>query len=1469
MKITILRLLFVILLCALFTANIHAQVTVSGSTGANGTYARLGLAFTAINATAQTNNNIVVTITASTTETASATLNVGTWTSLKIYPAVINLSISGNLAAPLIDLNGADNVTIDGRVGATGSTKDLVITNTSVFSAAGTSTIRFINDATNNTVKYCIVKGSQVWSNVGVIFFSTTTGTTGNDNNTIDNNNITCASDANRPLNAVCSAGTSNKQNSSITISNNNIYNFLNRAKASNGILINSGSVACTISGNSLCETTSFVPTAAVPYTAISVVGGSNITVSGNYIGGSAPLCAGTAWTKTAGSTNAFSAIRMNVLTLSSVQNNTIINFAWSDSGVSSWTAINVPAAAQSNVNIGTLTGNTIGSPTGPITITSGGNNSSISMIAISSDFPVNCQNNVIQSVTGANGGAFATNIYGINKTASAGTTTISNNTIGSTTTANSIISSSTSTGAVQSVYGISNAGTGAITINGNIIANLTNGTTNVTAATSGLINGIYASAGTNTITNNTVLNLTISNTNTSATNTASAGGVVLSSAANVNTVTGNTVYNLSNTNASFAGNIHGIYFTGSTGANVCSGNFIHSLSATGGSSTAASIFGIKAVSGATTYSNNIVNLGGDAKTALYGIYDRGAASQTCNLYHNTVYLGGTLASGSANKSYCMYSAANANIRNYRNNLFMNARSTTAGASLHYAISLTANTNLTCNYNNYWVTGTGGVLGSMAAVGKGTLALWQAATTQDGGSYYLDPVFTVSPPSTIAIDYKIAKDLAGATGTGITADYGANIRATRPTMGAWEHPMVNRWRGATSSVWGMASNWTLNMVPAPDDNIGFDYAPVNHCILDMARSVNNIINEQGTYRMVINGQKLTVKGNLNFTNGAQIDASAASSTLEFAGPAAQAIPAGTFYNDKVYNLTVNNSSNVTLNGTLNLLNTITATAGRLDATTTSPTVIYGGTAPQTIDGSRYLSDRMYNLTIDNAVGATVNANITVDNTLTINAGKLLKIGEAKQLTASGVITNNSGATGLVINSSATGTGSLLHNTSAVPATVNRYFDGVASAWHFLSSPVDVQDISGVWKPAGTYGDGTGYDLYVWDEPTSCWIYNLNTTVAPTWTTVHPQTNFVPGRGYLYAMQATTPTQQFIGNLNNGEILYSLTANATGVYNGFNLVGNAYPSSIDWKAPAGFTRGMLYVNGSGNDIWIWNSSANNYGVYNSADVGDNGTNGVTRYIAPMQGFFVRAASAGNFGMDNATRTNTGASAWKVAAAKVTDSRISVTVQSATGAGSDEVRFDLGNAANENGALKIFSPVKTAPSLYLPSGSENYSVRHLTDTVQNKTVALNFKAGKTESYTLKCVYDEAAVDTIYLEDKVEGIVQNLGTSNIYTYTATTEDKAARFVLHFNSATATETSKTIDAKVYCSDRKLIIDLEGFCGDYTARITDISGRTINQINMIGGQRVGTSLNTQGVYVVSLSSATDRKKYKIVNCER
>jgi hypothetical protein len=394
----------------------------------------------------------------------------------------------------------------------------------------------------------------------------------------------------------------------------------------------------------------------------------------------------------------------------------------------------------------------------------------------------------------------------------------------------------------------------------------------------------------------------------------------------------------------------------------------------------------------------------------------------------------------------------------------------------------------------------------------------------------------------------------------------------------------------------------------------------------------------------------------------------------------------------------------------------------------------------------------------------------------------------------------------------------------VPATVNRYISGSAEAWHFMSSPVSDQGISGEWIPSGTYGNGTGYDLYVWDEASSCWIYKLNTTAPVNWNTVHPGGNFVAGRGYLYSFQADNPTKQFSGNLNDGTVSIALTYSGTDLnLKGFNLVGNPFPSSTDWQAASGWTRSNLKTSGSGFDMWIWNPSAANYGVVNSAS--GSGTNGVTRYIAPMQGFFVRAASAGDLGITNSVRVHDGAGNWLKKGEGTDINMVCIKVMSGAGKGFDEVRLLFDSKLNEPGATKLFSHVLTAPSLYLPFRGENLSVRYLTDTVDNPMVPVMFKPGMDGEYSLQFTFDQDQFGTVVLEDRQHHLFQDLKTENRYKFKSSKTDDQSRFVLHFVSV-ENPGNIELQAPIYIAGNLLIIDLSMINGETEITVCDIMGR-------------------------------------------
>jgi hypothetical protein len=481
-----------------------------------------------------------------------------------------------------------------------------------------------------------------------------------------------------------------------------------------------------------------------------------------------------------------------------------------------------------------------------------------------------------------------------------------------------------------------------------------------------------------------------------------------------------------------------------------------------------------------------------------------------------------------------------------------------------------------------------------------------------------------------------------------------------------------------------------------------------------------------------------------------------------------------------------------------------------------------------------------NLPVLSAVGSAGN--------LTIETGAGLTIQTSGSLTVSGTLTNNAVAANLVIKSDATGTGSLIHSMANVHATVERYITGASENWHLISSPVQSQSISGDWTPAGTYADGTGYDFYAWDEPTTAW---LNQKVE-----ANNINNFTPGKGYLVAYQATNPTKTFTGELNEGSTSLALTTSGVSTYGWSNLAGNPYPSSIDWKAASGWDFSNLYQNGGGYDLHIWNGATANYGTYNSAAAGDGGTNEASRYIAPMQGFMVKASAAGNLVMDNNVRVHSSQTFLKSTEGLADCLKLRVT--SAANTYSDETIIEFNHDNQQGGASKLFSFVAEAPSLYTVKSNDYYAINFMGMPQSATAISMNFEPGQDGVYTISAFNIEtfAQGTLITLEDLKAGTTHSFKEKGNYQFQASTSDDPARFKIHFAGTFSIYTPSALEGlsiyshagTIYFSSEKAINAQVG--------LYNVTGQKVFDRNMLmdGLTQINANLTT-GWYIVKVST--------------
>jgi hypothetical protein len=747
-----------------------SNVVVAGSTGADGGYATLKAAFDALNANpTQTGNTITVTINGDTDETTnSAVLNPasgGAWNTLTISPVgartVTGATTAGN---PLIDLNGADNVTINGL-------NSLTISNTTASAAAGTSTIRLINGAQNNTITNCTVLGSSTSSAGtagGNIFISTSVGGA-NSGNTISNNNLGPAG-VNLPSKCVFSLGSASPNNNTGTIiTNNNVFNFFTPNATCAGISIWTNSDTTTISNNRLYQTAARVfTTASLFYDPILVSLGNtgSATITGNTIGFGAPNATGN--TLISGLDNRINGIVVpsaSTTVATSIQGNTISGFDQTTSqgtqgGASGFIGISVGSTAGL-FNIGGTTGNTIGSLDGSSGIVINNSTVTASSWGFVGIFDFSFQNldvisnNNIGTITINNGGSgTGAGFRGIRLSGTTGqNVTISNNTIGGTT------SGSITDNVVgdYDIYGIDNSSANA-TITGNTIRNITG---NAQAAFSFGISGIA-----------------FTNVPTGA-----------------NTVSQNTIHSLHDNAGAAPVSIYALFANFAATANVVERNFVHSLTINS-TNQGSQLVGMLVVGGSGTYRNNMVRLGIDPTGAditggytIFGIFENAG---TNSILANTSYIGGSNVVSSTSNTLAFVSNVTTGTRFYQDNIFWNARSNAGGGGKHYAISLAGNTGATSNFNDLFASGTGGFVGTFGGSDRTTLHDWKTATGLDANSVSVDPSLVAPNGTSATVNLHLTSDTSPVANiatplAAVTNDFDNDPRsATTPDIGADE-----------------------------------------------------------------------------------------------------------------------------------------------------------------------------------------------------------------------------------------------------------------------------------------------------------------------------------------------------------------------------------------------------------------------------------------------------------------------------------------------------------------------------------------------------------------------------------------------------------------------------------------------------------------------------------------------------------
>jgi hypothetical protein len=508
------------------------------------------------------------------------------------------------------------------------------------------------------------------------------------------------------------------------------------------------------------------------------------------------------------------------------------------------------------------------------------------------------------------------------------------------------------------------------------------------------------------------------------------------------------------------------------------------------------------------------------------------------------------------------------------------------------------------------------------------------------------------------------------------------------------------------------------------------------------------------------------------------------------------------------------------------------------------TVVFTGNSAKTISGS---NTDFYNLLVSNTGGITTQLGLLTANNLTVGSGSKFTIAPAKAVTVSGTTTLN-GTESLEIKSDATSMGSFIDNgfSGAGTAKVERWVSTTnpstpGTRWEYVSSPITAAS-SSIFTSAS-------HALYYADETQNTYVGIPNGT---------PQ-NMVIMQGYTRKYVSTDSdgdiAKTFTGTLNTGAV-EPLAIGLTGttistVFNGWNLVGNPYPSAMNWDAVSGWTKTNL-----DNAIYFRNNG--NYGSY----ISGVGTNRGTQYIPPMQAFWVRVTSGqttGSLTCNNNVRVHNAHNIYKTSSF---NNILHITATNNANGLTDDT-YILFNPDATDGfdgqydAYKMFAADSTYPQAYTNNGNDDIAINSLSELLGERTVPLGFKTSISGQFTFTVDMVSSFTDngnTVYLEDLQTGNYQDLSANSSYQFSSGVTAGLNRFLLHFNP---TITDITESAKSH-------IQIFGYNNEVHIKSLNMLNGDVNVYDLLG-QVVATkhlSGTTSDVITLELKSAVYIVKY-------
>jgi len=505
---------------------------------------------------------------------------------------------------------------------------------------------------------------------------------------------------------------------------------------------------------------------------------------------------------------------------------------------------------------------------------------------------------------------------------------------------------------------------------------------------------------------------------------------------------------------------------------------------------------------------------------------------------------------------------------------------------------------------------------------------------------------------------------------------------------------------------------------------------------------------------------------------------------------------------------------------------ITNSAGFIKGTSTNH-VKLSGSSDMTLKSTTADRTEFGHLTVDPSGTDVYKVTIPDDSYITVKGN--LSLSDTLELEAS-----SSGMASLITEGTVTGS----------KAKVEQHL--TQDQWQMVSSPVTAAQ-------ADVY---TGIYLLDWNEPDSTWSY-INTLTDPLNVT----------EGYFTWSESTlsSPTDvAYTGLLNTGNQAASLTYNNNaGEGHGWNLLGNPYPSALEWTS-SWTTSGVdatIYIY-DGSNYLTWNYNLGGFGTKSDGS------------IPSTQGFWVKAnSSSPSVTIPNSSRTHSAQSFYKDGDGLAKNL---IVVRLANNGNYDEMLLGKNEYASnkfdsEFDAYKLFGD-DDLPQVYSLLGETKLSVDIFSKGSHKIPLGVRIAQDGKHSLSFEGVKDFDGAVNVYLKDKknisISTALVNLKQNPKYTFHSKEgfEDNRFEIIFVYNEIKGgfAQMEKQGNAYIYAYEKDVFVN---FQSDIPGNVSvhDILGReihkeslTINQLNQI---RIN---NGAGYYIVTVTSGSEKKSKKV-----